>query len=706
MKAAFSPDQPPPHAVEKRPEKKTVHGVDLTDDYAWLKAENWREVLRDPAALPAEIRAIIDAENDFARLTLAPLEDLRETLVREMRGRIKEDDSEVPLEDGAWLYYSRHDEGGQHGIYCRTPRQGGPEKILLNGDERSEGLSFFEIGAVRHSPDHRVLAWSADDKGSEYYSIHIRDLDANMDRPDTIVDTDGGFVWMADSSGFYFVRMDENHRPDAVFRHRLGTDPAADVLVFEERDPGCFIDIKRSQSGGYAIISVSDHDSSECHLLDLHDPDASARPIEPRSPGLRYDVEERGGRLYIRTNADGAEDFKIASAPVATPGRSFWVDEVPHRPGRMIVTASLYPDYLARLEREAGLPRIVIRSFSSGEEHSIAFPEEAYHLGLHQRLQYESKSLRFSYSSMTTPRETYDYDLSTRERILRKRQDIPSGHDPSDYVTRRLYATAADGESVPVSILHRADLKLTSETPLLLYGYGAYGSPIPASFGANRLSLVDRGFVYAIAHTRGGTDKGWRWYTGGKLEHKPNTFADFIAAAKHLISAGYTGPGRIVAEGGSAGGMLMGAVANMAPELFAGIIADVPFVDVLNTMLDAELPLTPPEWLEWGNPIADQRAFAAIRSYSPYDNVAARPYPPILALGGLTDPRVTYWEPLKWVARLRAATTGDGPILLKTNMGAGHGGAPGRFEHLEEVALQFAFALACAQFRSGQTTGS
>ncbi|SFK22654.1 S9 family peptidase [Methylocapsa palsarum] len=700
MKAAFLSDQPRPPRIEKRWEKKIVHGVELTDEYAWLKAENWRDVLRDPAALPGEIRAIIDLENEYAGRVLAPLEDLRAQLVKEMRGRIKEDDSEVPLEDGDWLYYSRHDEGGQHGVFCRTPREGGAEEILLNGDERSAGLSFFEIGAVRHSPDHRRLAWSDDDKGSEYYCIHVRDLAANKDLPDAVVDTDGGFVWMADSSGFYFVRMDENHRPAAVFRHRLGTGPESDVLVFEERDPGCFIDIRRSQSGAFAIISVSDHDSSECLLLDLHDPDAAARPIEPRAPGQRYDVEHRDERLYIRTNADGAEDFKIASAPVKTPGKEFWIDEVAHRPGRMIVMISLYPDYLARLEREAGLPRIVIRHFCDGEEHSIAFPEEAYHLGLHQRLRYESGTLRFSYSSMTTPRETYDYDLLTRERILRKRQVIPSGHDPSNYVTRRLYATAADGESVPVSILHRADLHLTGATPLLLYGYGAYGSPIPASFGANRLSLVDRGFVYAIAHTRGGTDKGWRWYTEGKLENKPNTFGDFLAAAKHLVAAGYTGPGRIVAEGGSAGGMLMGAIANMAPEFFAGIIADVPFVDVLNTMLDAELPLTPPEWLEWGNPIADPRAFAAIRSYSPYDNVAARPYPPILALGGLTDPRVTYWEPLKWAARLREATTGDGPILLKTNMGAGHGGAPGRFEHLEEVALEFAFALACAEVRS------
>ncbi len=362
----------------------------------------------------------------------------------------------------------------------------------------------------------------------------------------------------------------------------------------------------------------------------------------------------------------------------------------------MIIDFSIFPDYLARLERENGLPRIAIRHFASGEEHPIAFAEEAYSLSIEKRLEFSTQTLRFTYSSMTTPRETYDYDLATRARILRKRQTIPSGHNPADYVTRRLFAPGDDGELVPVSLLYRRDLVHQGNAPVLLYGYGAYGSSTPASFSTTRLSLVDRGFIYAMAHIRGGTEKGWRWYTGGKLANKPNSFADFIAAARHLIDKGFTKPGRIVIQGGSAGGMLMGAAANLAPDLFAGVIADVPFVDVLNTMLDAELPLTPPEWLEWGDPITDAAAFAAIRSYSPYDNITAKRYPPILALGGLTDPRVTYWEPLKWIARLRATAAG-GPFLCKTNMGAGHGGAPGRFERLEEAALQYVFALACVE---------
>ena len=422
--------------------------------------------------------------------------------------------------------------------------------------------------------------------------------------------------------------------------------------------------------------------------------------VEPRARELRYSVAHRGDHLFIRTNADGAEDFKVVTAPLATPGRAAWVDLVPHRRGCIVTGISLYPGHLVRSEREDGLPRLVIRDLNNGEERHVAFAEEAYSLSRQPRLAFDSTVLRFTYESPTTPRETWDYDLATGTRELRKRQRIPSGHDPAAYVTRRLHATAPDGERVPITLLQRRDLARDGAAPLLLYGYGAYGHALPASFSANALSLVDRGFVHAIAHVRGGADKGWHWYLDGKLARKPNTFADFIAAERHLVAERYNAPGRIVAQGGSAGGMLMGAVANLAPELFGGIIAAVPFVDVLNTMLDAELPLTPPEWLEWGDPVTDRHAFATIRAYSPYDNVRAQRYPPILALAGLTDPRVTYWEPAKWVARLRATMTGGGPVLLKTNMGAGHGGASGRFDRLAEIAEQFAFALACAGYPS------
>ena len=611
-----------------------------------------------------------------------------------MRGRIKEDDSSVPLPDGDWLYYRRFREGGQRPIACRKRGEQGEEQILIDGDREGEGHAFFSLGSATHTPDHALVAWSADRKGSELYEIRVRDCATGHDLPDRVADTDGSVVWMRDSSGFYYVQVDENHRTCRVFRRILGQSD--DSLVFEENDPAWFVGIDRTTSGAFAIISVTDHDGTECHLLDLADPEAKPRCIKPRARGFRYSVSHRGDDLFIRTNADGAEDFKIVTAPVAAPERRNWREVVCHRRGRIIVAMSVFPDHLVRLEREEGLPRIVVRTLPDGEEHEIHFDEEAYSLDLEGRLTFETRILRFSYSSMTTPRETFDYDLADRTRQLRKRQTIPSGHDTGAYVTRRLFADAPDGEKVPISLLHRADLARDGRTPLLLYGYGSYGHAIPASFSANAFSLVDRGFVYAIAHVRGGTDKGWHWYEDGKLAHKTNTFTDFIAVARALVAENYSGAGRIVAQGGSAGGLLMGAIANMAPELFAGIVASVPFVDVVNTILDASLPLTPPEWLEWGNPITDPAAFETIRGYSPYDNVKAQIYPPILALAGLTDPRVTYWEPTKWVARLRATMAGGGPILLKTNMGAGHGGASGRFDRLSEIAEQYAFALLCA----------
>ncbi|MGD0635889.1 MAG: S9 family peptidase [Beijerinckiaceae bacterium] len=684
----------PPRAVERRPVVRSFHGHVIEDDYAWLRAENWQGVLRDPAALPQDIRGVLEAENAYSAAILRPLEGLSRELAAEMRGRIKEDDSTVPLADGPWLYYKRYREGGEQPLFCRKPGADGAETVLLDGDREREGHPFFSIGEAVHAPNHALLGWSADIKGSELHTIRVRDLASGADLSDRVEQTEGGLVWLNDSSGFYYVRVDDNHRTAQVFRHRIGD--SEDKLVFEELDPAWFVGIERSQSGAFAIVRVSDHNASECHLLDLDDPQAQPRCIEPRALDLRYSVEHRGTRLYILSNADGAEDFKIVSTPLDAPGRANWRDEVAHRQGRIIVAHTVYPDYLVRLERENGLPSIVIRPFASGEDSTVAFDEEAYSLSFEGRYEFDAPALRFTYASPTTPRETYDYHLQTHMRVLRKRQEIPSGHDPARYVTHRLYATAPDGESVPVTVLHRAGLALDGRAPLLLYGYGAYGHPLAASFSANVLSLVDRGFVYALAHVRGGTDKGWHWYLDGKLTKKPNTFSDFIAAAHHLIAQAYTSRGRIVAHGGSAGGMLMGAVANLAPELFSGIIANVPFVDVLNTMLDAGLPLTPAEWLEWGNPIEDAAAFEAIASYSPYDNVRPQTYPPIFALAGLTDPRVTYWEPAKWVARLRATMTSDGPVLLKTNMGAGHGGSSGRFDRLAEIAEEYAFALACA----------
>ncbi len=689
---------PPAPRAEKRPATSTRHGVTITDEYQWLKAPNWQEVMRDPAALDPAIRKYLDDENAYAEAALRPTQALQETLFAEMRGRIKEDDSTVPAPDGPHAYYIRYREGGQHPVVCRQPRAGGAETILLDADALAAGKPFFQLGEASHSPDHRLLAWSADETGSEFHTLHVRDLAHDRDLADIIPDASGSVVWTADASAFYYVRLDANHRPSRVFRHRLGTPVEDDVLVFEETNAQYFVSIGETQSKRFAEISVHDHETSEVRLLDLESAAAEPVLIAARETSVQYVVEHHpalfgGPALLFRTNADGAEDFKITWAPLATPDRAHWRDLIPHRPGVYLLGFTVLQDWLVRMEREDGLPRIVVRHLAGGEEHTIAFDEEAYALGMDGGYEFATNLLRFSYSSMTTPAEVWDYDLAARTRVMRKRQEVPSGHDPANYVTHRLLAPTADGETVPISILHRKDVKPDGSAPCLLYGYGAYGYAIPAAFNTSRLSLVDRGFVYAIAHIRGGTEKGWRWYREGKLAKKTNTFADFIAAAEHLIAQRWTREGAIVAHGGSAGGMLMGAIANLRPELFGGIIAEVPFVDVLNTMLDGDLPLTPPERPEWGDPIADKAAFETIRAYSPYENVRAQDYPAMLALAGLTDPRVTYWEPAKWVARLRSLKTDRNPLLLRTNMDAGHGGASGRFDRLKEVALSYAFAL-------------
>jgi oligopeptidase B len=628
---------------------------------------------------------------------MADTEALQQKLFAEMKGRLKEDDSTVPSPDGAFEYYSSYVKGGQYPTLRRRPRGGGEEVIILDGNAEAKGKPYWSLGATAHSPDHKLLAYAVDDKGSELYTIRFRDLETGRDLPDEIADTRSSIVWSADSRTVFYVRLDAHHRPLWVHRHTLGSSTAtADPLVYEEKDIGYYVDVGSTQSSEWILINAHDHQTTEIYLVPAAAPETPPRLIAPRLHGREYHVEHQGERLIITTNEGGAEDFRIVEAPLALPGIENWREIVPHRPGRLILETAVFKNHMTRLEREDSLPRIVVTAFATGEEHSIAFDEEAYALGMSAGYEFDTSMVRFTYSSMTTPSEVYDYDMASRSRVLRKRQEVPSGHNPADYVTRRLFAPAPDGETVPVSLLYRKDTPLDGSAPLFLYGYGAYGISIPASFATARLSLVDRGFIFAIAHIRGGKDKGYRWYTGGKLENKTNTFTDFIAAGEHLVAKGFTRKGRIVANGGSAGGMLMGAVANMAPELFLGIIADVPFVDVLNTMLDKDLPLTPPEWPEWGNPIESAREFAAIKSYSPYDNVERKSYPHIFAYGGLTDPRVTYWEPAKWIAKLREHNTSSNLILLQINMQAGHGGASGRFEALKEVALDYAFALKIA----------
>jgi oligopeptidase B len=682
-----------PPVARRHPIVTTHHGVDVVDDYAWLRADNWQDVMRDPSVLDAEIRAHLEAENAYTEAQLADTRQLQDLLFQEMKGRIKEDDSSVPVKDGPWAYYSSYVTGGQYPLLMRQRRDGDGETTLLDGNREADGKPYWQLDDSAHSPDHKLLAYAVDDKGSELLTIRFRNMETGRDLADEITDTRGGMVWARDGRTLFYVRLDANHRPLYVYRHTIGTAQSDDVLVYEEKDTGFYVGVGETQSGDFLQINAHDHQTSEVYLIDSRRPTDAPRLLAPRRAGHEYDVEHRGDSLFIRTNSGGAEDFRICTAPLSDPSEANWRELIPHKPGRLIIDVVAYRDHLVRLEREESLPQIVIRRLTDGNEHKIAFDEEAYALGLLQGLEFETTAIRFVYSSMTTPAQVYDYDMESRVRVLRKTQEVPSGHNPADYVTRRVFAPAPDGELVPVSILYRKTTPIDGTAPLFLYGYGAYGIPIPASFSTTRLSLVDRGFVFAIAHIRGGKDKGYRWYTDGKLTKKLNTFTDFIAAGEYLAKMGFTQRGRIVANGGSAGGMLMGVVANMAPELFLGIIADVPFVDVLNTMLDESLPLTPPEWPEWGNPITSKDDFETIRGYSPYDNVERKPYPHIFAYGGLTDPRVTYWEPAKWIARLRERSTSNNLILLKTNMEAGHGGASGRFEALKEIAVDYAFAI-------------
>ena len=696
----FSPARagaPGPLAPRARrvPLVSSRHGIRRVDDYAWLRASNWQSVMRDPAQLDPAIRAHLEAENAYLRSVMADTEALQELLFAEMKGRIKEDDSTVPAPDGTFAYYTRYVTGGQHPLFCRMPRDGGEERVLVDGNALAKPHSYFRIAGVAHSPDHELIAYAVDTKGSEFYAVNVIEAATGKLIDSRITDNNGSLEWANDSRSLLYIWVDDEHRPRKLLSHAIGAD-SPDALIHEQNDPGFFLGIGATQDRRYLLLSVHDHETAEISLIDAADPSAAPRLVAPREPEHDYSVEHHDGRLVILTNSGGAEDYRIVEAPVESPGPENWREIEPHRPGRLILDVVAYKDFLVRLEREDGLPRIVVRRFSNGEEHQIALDEEAYSLGLSAGYEYDTPILRFTYSSMTTPAQVFDYDMAARTRVLRKTQEVPSGHDPSLYVTRRVMAPAKDGETVPVSLLYRQETKLDGTAPLLLYGYGAYGMSIPAGFSTNALSLVDRGFVYAIAHVRGGKDKGYRWYKDGKREKKVNTFTDFIAAGEHLAAQNFTARGRIVAHGGSAGGMLMGAVANMAPDLFLGIIAEVPFVDVLTTMLDASLPLTPPEWPEWGNPIESEVDYRTIAAYSPYDNVCAVAHPHILALAGLTDPRVTYWEPAKWMAKLRELDTGNSLLLFRTNMEAGHAGASGRFERLKEVALAYAFALKIA----------
>ena len=686
--------RPTPPVAPKHPKRIEQLGRVRTDDYAWMKDDNWQAVLRDPSLIRADVKAHLTAENAYTAAMLASTEPLQAAMFEEMKGRIKEDDSSVPTPDGPWDYYGRYVIGAQHPIHARRPRgQANGEEILLDEDAEAKGHAYFHVGAAAHSPDHTLYAFAVDVQGSEVYRILVKDLATGEILPEPAESATGDFTFSPDSAWLFWILRDDNGRPAKIYRRPARGGRADDVLVYDEPDDGFFLSIGTTSSDAYIVIGAGDHETSEVRLIPAADPTADPRVVEPRTAGLRYDLEHWDGGFLIRTNADGAIDFKVVCAPEATPGRAHWTDWAAHQPGRYVVGIGAFKTWFVRLVRENAANSLLLTERGTGAEHAVAFDEEAFALSLAGGYEFDTTTLRFVYESPTTPKQWFDYDMATRARVLRKTQEIPSGHDPARYVTRRLFAKAADGADVPVTVLMRADTPLDGSAPLLLYGYGAYGLPMEPNFSIRNLSLVDRGWIWATAHVRGGSEKGWGWFLDGRGEKKPNTFTDFIAAAEHLTGLGYGKAGRIVAYGGSAGGMLMGAIANLRPDLWAGIIGAVPFVDVLNTMSDATLPLTPPEWPEWGNPLEDAAAYDLIAGYSPYDNIAAKPYPAVLATGGLSDPRVTYWEPAKWVARLREMTAGEAPILLKINMDAGHGGASGRFDFLKEIALDYAFAV-------------
>ena len=708
--------------AERRPVTAYHHGIALTDDYSWLKADNWQKALSVPSILPKNIKDYLKAENDYFYKKMQPTFALQENLYQELIGRVVHDDSTVPSVDNAYAYFWRDvPDKNYRQLFRRatksfkndnalfSPDPSPLDELLLDGNLLAEGKSSFKLGATKHSADHRLLAYSVDYDGSEHYQILVRDLNTGKEKSDHLVDTDGNMVWLLDGSGFFYVRLDKQSRPRWVWRHMLGTSQDKDVLVYETpTDSGFTTSVWKTRNHKYFGIGVGDYQSGEVFLIDAKNPAGKPKLLVKREPDLQYSVSQRADHLYIRTNADGADDFKIVTAPLKTSmktsiknlmktgDKKHWRDLVPHKEGRMIVSIGIFADYLVRKERENGLERLVIRRLSDGVEHSLAFDEEAYSLNYSTGYAFNTDTIRVYYSSLTTPPKTYDYNMKTRKLVLRKQQRIPSGHIVSDYVTRRLFATAHDGAKIPLTLLYHKNTALDGTAPVFMQGYGAYGRSIHSYFRRNTLSLVDRGFILVLAHVRGGMEKGYGWYKNGRLEKKTNTFNDFITVANHLIDEKYTRFGRIITYGASAGGMMMGYIANQTSDLFCAIVTDVPFVDVLNTMLDDSLPLTPSEWPEWGNPIKNIEDFKLIQSYSPYDNVRAKAYPHMMVLASVSDSRVTYWEPAKWVAKLRAMRTNDNVLMLRTDMSSGHSGASGRYAGLRGVAMIYAFAIKAA----------
>lgn len=673
--------KPAPPIAATRPHVHALHGDRRVDPYFWLRDR------QDPAVV-----TYLEAENAYTGAMMQQTAALQTALYDEMLARIQETDLSVPYRKGDYYYYLRTEEGKAYPIHCR--KRGSleaAEEILLDQNQLAAGQAYFDLGVFKVSPNHQILAYSTDTTGAERYTLFFLDLTTQQLYAETIPDTGYALAWGNDSQTVFYTQVDEAHRPFQLRRHRLGNSVTEDVLLYEEPDEAYYLSVYTTRSQAYILLELSSKVTSEIHFLDANQPEGAFQVIQPRSSGIEYTVEHHSDVFYITTN-ENAVNFKLMQAPVTAPSRENWQTMIPHREDVLLSDVSAFANHLVIYEREAGLPKIRVRQLATGAEHAITFPEPTYEVYEDVNPEFETQTLRFGYTSLITPYSIFDYDLERQTRQLKKETPVLGGYDRTQYISERLQATAPDGTPIPLSLVYKKGIAPSAAHPLLLVGYGSYGYSYPDAFSSNRLSLLDRGVVYAIAHVRGGSEMGRKWYENGKFLHKKNTFTDFVACAEHLIQAGWTSPQHLAISGGSAGGLLMGAVLNLRPDLFKAAVAQVPFVDVVTTILDTSLPLSAMEWEEWGNP-NDKTYYDYIKSYSPYDNVEAKDYPALLITAGFNDPRVSYWEPAKWAARLRDLKTDSNLLLLKTNMGAGHAGASGRYEKLKEVAFEYAFLL-------------
>ena len=674
-------NQDTPPVAQKLPQVLVLHGDERVDNYFWMRDRNDLKVI-----------AYLEAENAYTSAMMQHTEALQTTLYEEMLARLKETDLSVPYRKGDYYYYSRTEEGKAYPIYCR--KQGSldaSEEVLLDQNELAKGHEYFSLGVFEVSPNHQLLAYSVDTSGAEQYTLFFLDLTTFQLYPERITETYFSLAWGNDNRTVFYTKVDATNRPFQLFRHTLGFTVESDVLIHYEQDDAYFLDVSKTRSEAYILMNLNSKVTSEIHYLDANNCSSSFQVIHPRTSGMEYKVEHHTDDFYIVTN-DEAINFKLIKAPVASPSKQNWQTIIHHRDDVMLSGVSAFAEHLVIYERQAGLPIARVQKLFTGEEYHITFPEPTYAIWEGNNPEFNTTTLRFKYTSLITPDSVFDYNMETDQRQLKKETEVLGGYDRTQYTSERIVATAKDGSQIPISIVYKQGMQKNGKNPLFLTGYGAYGVSYPASFSSTRLSLLNRGVVVAIAHIRGGGEMGRKWYEDGKFLNKKNTFTDFIACAEHLIAQNWTSSARLAISGGSAGGLLMGAVINLRPDLFKVVVADVPFVDVVTTILDTSLPLSALEWEEWGNP-NDRNYYEYMKSYSPYDNVESQDYPRILITAGLNDSRVKYWEPAKWTAKLREMKTDNNVLLLKTNMGAGHGGASGRYESLKEIALKYAFVL-------------